>query len=230
MAQKKVGALVKEARTQKGLTQEQLAKKVTGASAADISKLERGEVDFSQAQLKEIAKATDVTQSSLINAPKNVSASAAKKSASSTAKKSTSSTSKKTASSSSSTASKKTASSASKTSASKTSAKSSSTSTKTSTAKKASSTTSAAKKTTSAGTSMKVSATEKKLVELYRTADSNTKKVVMSILKGEMPEPPEGVPFPPVGTAGTSVTSGIPAGEDLISMLINNALQVLGKR
>ena len=42
----------------------------------------------------------------------------------------------------------------------------------------------AAKKTTS-GTSMKVTATEKKLVELYRGADADTKKAALAILKGE---------------------------------------------
>lgn len=45
-------------------------------------------------------------------------------------------------------------------------------------------TSSTAKKTTS-GTSMKVTATEKKLVELYRAADSDTKKAALAILKGE---------------------------------------------
>lgn len=132
---KKVGTLIKEARTEAGLTQEQLARKVKGVSASDISKAERGELDLTQAALKEIAKATGVTQASLINAAKG----------SSSAKK-TSSSSKKTSSSS----SKKTSSSSS-----------------------------------SSKTSMKVSSTEKKLVELYRAADSDTKKAAMSLLKGE---------------------------------------------
>ena len=85
-----------------------------------------------QTALKEIAKATGVTQASLINAAKG-----------SSSGKKTSSTAKKTSSS-----SKKTSSSSSK-------------------------------------TSMKVSSTEKKLVELYRAADSDTKKAAMSLLKGE---------------------------------------------
>jgi len=129
---KKVGTLIKEARTEAGLTQEQLARKVKGVSASDISKAERGELDLTQAALKEIAKATGVTQASLINAAKG-----------SSSGKKTSSSSKKTSSS-----SKKTSSSSSK-------------------------------------TSMKVSSTEKKLVELYRAADSDTKKAAMSLLKGE---------------------------------------------
>lgn len=128
---KKVGTLIKEARTEAGLTQEQLARKVKGVSASDISKAERGELDLTQAALKEIAKATGVTQASLLNAAKG---SASKKT---TAKK-TSSTAKKTSSS-----------------------------------------------TSSSKTSMKVSSTEKRLVELYRKADSDTKKAAMSLLKGE---------------------------------------------
>ena len=66
----KVGALIKDARTGAGMTQEQLAKKVEGLSASDISKAERGEKELSQAQLKLIAKATGVTQASLLNALK----------------------------------------------------------------------------------------------------------------------------------------------------------------
>jgi len=99
---KKVGTLIKEARTEAGLTQEQLARKVKGVSASDISKAERGELDLTQAALKEIAKATGVTQASLINAAKGSSSS---KKTSSTAKK-TSSSSKKTSSGSSKTSMK----------------------------------------------------------------------------------------------------------------------------
>ena len=133
MAAKKVGTLIKEARTEAGLTQEQLARKVTGASASDIGKVERGEKDLTNEQLKQVAKALGITQKSLLEAPKNV---------------------KKTSSSSSSSSS----------SAKKTSSSSSS------------------------GTSVKVTATEKKLLQLYRDADSDTKKAAMSILKGETPE------------------------------------------
>ncbi len=50
-----------------------------------------------------------------------------------------------------------------------------------------------AKKTTTAkkpaakstGTSVKVTATEKKLLELYRAADADTKKAAVALLKGE---------------------------------------------
>ena len=141
---KKVGTLIKEARTEAGLTQEQLARKVKGVSAADISKAERGELELTQAALKEIAKATGVTQASLINAAKG------------------------------------------------------SSSKKTSTSKKSSS--------SSSKTSMKVSTTEKKLVELYRKADSDTKKAAMNVLKGE--------------SSGT---------EDILSSILESAVEMLAK-
>ncbi len=67
---KKVGTLIKEARTKAGLTQEQLARKVKGLSASDVSKAERGEKELTQEQLKAIAKATGVTQKSLLDAAK----------------------------------------------------------------------------------------------------------------------------------------------------------------
>lgn len=92
MAAKKVGTLIKEARTAAGLTQEQLAKKVTGASASDISKAERGLKDLTQAQLKQVAKATGVTQTSLLNAPKNTTSSSSSAKKPSSSKTSTSKT------------------------------------------------------------------------------------------------------------------------------------------
>ena len=127
MAAKKVGTLIKEARTNADLTQEQLARKIPGLSATDISLAERGKSDLTQAQLKQIAKITGVTQASLLNAVKGAA-----------------------------------------------------------TKKAASSTKSAVKSTTSAkSSSIKVTATEKKLVELYRSADSDTKKAAIKLLKGE---------------------------------------------
>ena len=171
MAAKKVGVLIKEARTAAGLSQESLARKIDGVSATDIGKVERGEKDLTQAQLKEIAKALGITQKSLLEAPKNISATAAKKTTSTSA------------------AAKKT----------------SSTSTA---AKKTSSTSSTAKKTTSStGTTMKLTATEKKLVELYRAADSDTRKAAVSILKGETP-----------------------AGTDILSKLLGSAVEMFGKK
>ncbi len=145
----KVGPLIKEARTGAGMTQEQLAKKVEGLTASDISKAERGEKELTQAQLRAIAKATGVTQASLLNAAKE--STAAKKPAT-TAKKPASTTAKKPAAS----AAKKPATTAKKPAA---------------TAKK--------------DEELKLTATEKKLVELYRAADKDTRDAAMKVLKGE---------------------------------------------
>lgn len=68
----KLGTLIKEARKGAGLTQEKLAKKVGGGlTASDIGKAERGELTLTIAVLKKIAKATGVTQASLVNAAKD---------------------------------------------------------------------------------------------------------------------------------------------------------------
>ena len=142
---KKIGTLIKEARTGAGLTQEALAKKITGVSASDISKAERGETEFSQDVLKKIAKACGVTQASLLNAAKEP------------AKKTTT---KKIVS-------------AKKTTADKDEEKKS-------TAKKTT-----AKKTAASDSTMKLTAAEKKLVQLYRDADSDTKKEVLKLLSPE---------------------------------------------
>ena len=175
MAAQKVGALVKEARTAAGLTQEKLAKAAgEGLTASDIGKCERGTADLTVSQLKKIAVACGVTQTSLVNAPKNLSASAAKKAtASKTAAAKT-------------TAAKATAAKkpAAKTTAAKAAAAKTSAAKKTTAAKK----TGAAAKTAtpaSAGISMKVTASEKKLVEAYRGADTDMKKVALKVLKGE---------------------------------------------
>lgn len=137
---KKIGTLIKEARTGAGLTQEALAKKITGVSASDISKAERGETEFSQDVLKKIAKACGVTQASLLNAAKEP----AKKT---TAKKIV--------------PAKKTA------------------------ADKDEEKKSTAKKTAASDSTMKLTAAEKKLVQLYRDADSDTKKEVLKLLSPE---------------------------------------------
>lgn len=116
MTTKKVGTLIKEARINADLTQEQLARRISGLSATDISMAERGKKDLTQDQLKQIAKITGVTQASLINAAKGTST-------------------KKTSSSS------------------------------------------------SSKSSYMVTAEEKKLIQLYRKADSTTKSSVMNLLK-----------------------------------------------
>ena len=160
MATKKVGELIKEARTKAGISQEALAKLIDGVSASDIGKAERGEKELTQAALKAIAKATGVTQKSLLEAPKG-GASAAKKTTAKmeTAKKTTAKT--ETA--------KKTAA-------------------KTETAKKPAAktetkkTTAAAKKST---TAVELTAAEKTLLNAYRKADAQTQKAALSLLKGE---------------------------------------------
>ena len=123
----KVGKLIKKARTDAGLTQEELARKVKGVSASDISKAERGEIRLTNEALKKIAKVTGVTQKSLTDAA-----------ASSTYSKQG----------------------------------------KTSTTKPKQSSSTASK------SSMQVTATEKKLVQLYRKADADSKKKAMAALKG----------------------------------------------
>ncbi len=128
---KQVGKLIKAARTGADMTQEQLARRISGLSASDISLAERGEKDLTQAQLKKIATITGVTQASLINAAKEES---------STAKKSST---------------------------------------------KKTTTTKTAKTPAGANSTMKVTATERKLVEAYRLADTDTKKRALSLLQGK---------------------------------------------
>ena len=115
MASKKVGTLIKEARTEAGLTQEQLARRISGLSANDISLAERHQKNLTQDQLKQIAKITGVTQASLLNAAKGTTSG----------------------------------------------------------------------KSTAAKSSMQVTATERRLVELYRKASTAERKDALKSLKGE---------------------------------------------
>ena len=177
-----VGPLIKEARTKAKLSQEALAGKIEGLSASDLGKAERGEKELSQATLKQIAKLTGVTQSSLINAAKESTYGPAKKTAASTTKK----------------PAEKTASAAKKTSA--------------STKKPAAS----AKKD-----AFELTAAEQKLVELYREADSQTKKKAVAVLKGE-------------GGDASGILAGLlgdQAGNgDLLGNIIGTAMDMLGKK
>jgi transcriptional regulator with XRE-family HTH domain len=115
MASKKVGTLIKEARTEAGLTQEQLARRISGLSAGDISLAERHQKNLTQDQLKQIAKITGVTQTSLLEAARG----------------------------------------------------------------------STAKKPAGSKSSMQVTATERRLVELYRAADTETRKDALKVLRGQ---------------------------------------------
>lgn len=109
---KRLGTLIRQARNDAGLTQAQLAMRVPGASASDIGRYERGEAEPSTQVVKDIAKATGVTQKSLLEAMP-------------------------------------------------------------------------ASSSSSSTTSMRLTATEKRLVELYRSAPSETKKKAMKVLKGD---------------------------------------------
>ena len=165
----KVGKLIREARTGADLTQEKLAKKVGGGlSANDVSRAERGEIDLPQATLRAIAKATGVTQASLVDAARAESASSGKKTATA------------------------------KTTSAKTSVKK-------------------AKTPDSAGVSMRVTATEKRLIEAYRLADGDAKKAAMKLLKGECPE------------LASKILGG--SGADMVADLLGDALgSLLGGR
>ncbi len=226
MAAKKVGVLVKEARTAAGLTQEKLAKAAgENLTAADISKCERGEADLTAAQLKKIAVACGVTQASLVNAPKNLSASAAKKTAASgtaAAKKasaSKTSTSAKTSAAKTSTAAKtsaaaKTSTASKKTSAAKTSAEKK---TGTASAKKA-----AAAVPASANVSLKVTAAEQKLIQAYRGATSDRKKAALKLLNGDYGDTVDKILSVTQGTVSASPSSS--SGPDLLGDVLGGLL------
>lgn len=122
---KRLGARVKAARTQADMTQEQLSRIVRLLSASEISKIERGEKEPTQDEIRLIAKATGVTQKYLLEG-----------SSSSSASRTASTSSRKPGA------------------------------------------------TGAARSSMQVTATERRLVELYREADSDTKKTAMKVLRG----------------------------------------------
>ena len=231
MAAKKVGELVKEARTAAGLTQEKLAKTAgEKLTAADISKCERGEADLTAAQLKKIAVACGVTQTSLVNAPKNLSAAAAKKAAAKTtaakpaaakttaAKTTAAKPAAKTAAAKTTAAKPAAKTAAAKTTAAKPAAKA--TAAKTAAAKK----TAAPKVPANANTSMKVTAAEKKLIEAYRSASSDRKKAALKLLNGEYGDTVDKILSVTNGVSGSSSASsgGNPA--DAIGDVLGNLL------
>lgn len=196
----KVGTLIKEARTQAGLTQEALAKKVKGVSANDISLAERGEKELTQTALKDIAKATGVTQKSLLDAAK-----------AGTTKKTTSKTGTARADS-----TKKTTS---KTGTSKTG------STKKTTSKTGTSKAGSTKKaTSSSGDSFKVSAQEKKLIQAYREADDKVQAAVKMLLLGA-----EGLTSGSgLGSLGSSGAGDLFGSGDLLGSLLGSVRNLLG--
>ena len=107
---KKLGTLVKKARTEKGMTQAELAKKISGLAASDISKIELGKWEPDKETLKKMAKPLGLTQKALLEAASGASASAAKSSSKTAAKTSSGKTgsAKKTSSSGKSGSTKKT--------------------------------------------------------------------------------------------------------------------------
>ena len=121
---KRLGSLIRSARTDAGLTQEQLANKVAGVSRADIGRFERGEAEPTTQNVKDIAKACGVAQKPLLDAMPKTSA-------------------------------------------------------------KPASSSSSAKPGSSSKSSMQVTATERKLVELYRAADAETRKKALALLRGD---------------------------------------------
>ena len=188
-----VGPLIKEARAKAKLSQESLASQIDGLSASDLGKAERGEKELSQSVLRQIAKLTGVTQSSLVNAAKESTYGPAKKTASSGKAGASASTAKKTETAS---------------AAKKTGTASSTKKTSTATSGKKTATASSTKKTGAASASaIELTAAEKKLVELYRAADSDTKKKAVAVLKGEQSD-----------------------SSDILSALLGNAIDMFGKK
>ena len=218
MAAKKVGVLVKEARTAAGLTQEKLAKAAgENLTAADISKCERGEADLTAAQLKRIAVACGVTQTSLVNAPKNLSAAAAKKAAA----KDTKTGGGKTASAKAPAARKETAKTTAKAGSAKTSTAKAG-SAKTSSAKAAAKKTGAAAVPANANVSMKVTAAEQKLIQAYRGSTADRKKAALKLLNGDYGDAIDKVLS--VTNGSTSASSSSSSGPDLIGDVLGSVL------
>ena len=192
---KKLGTLIKDARTKKGISQSELASRIDGLSASALGKAERGESEPAEEIVRQIAKELGVTQTSLVEA---MSGKAAGRTSSSK-------------------------SSASKTSSSKTSA-----------SKTSSSKTTSSKSKSAGSASVKLTAAEKKLVELYRKADRDTKKAAVNLLSGKE-EGIAGILAALTGGSGSSDLLGLLQGGkggdsgDFLSSLISGASDILKK-
>ena len=162
---KKLGTLVKDARTKKGLTQAALAEAVEGLTASDVSKIERGEKEPPLEVLKKMAKPLGVTQVSLVDAMSAAGKKAAQKD--------------------------------------------------TSSAKKP-----AAGKTAAKSGELTLTAAEKKLVELYRSADSGTKKAAVNLLKGETGLSSELLSSLLGGSSGSSSSANAGGAAELLGSLL----------
>lgn len=168
---KKLGTLVKDARTKKGLTQAALAEAVGGLTASDVSKIERGEKEPPLEVLKKMAKPLGVTQVSLADAMSAAGKKAAQKDTSSAKK--------------------------------------------TGSAKKP-----AAGKTAAKSGELTLTAAEKKLVELYRSADSGTKKAAVNLLKGETGLSSELLSSLLGGSSGSSSSANAGGAAELLGSLL----------
>ena len=74
----------------------------------------------------------------------------------------------------------------------------------------------------SSGTSVKVTAAEKKLLELYRAADADTKKAAVNLLKGESSG---------LSDIIGSLLGGSSSGKgNLLGTLLDGAMDALGKK
>ena len=172
---KKLGTLIKDARTKKGISQSELASRIDGLSASVLGKAERGESEPAEEIVRQIAKELGVTQTSLVDAM--------------------------------------TGKAAGRTSSSKTSSS----------------------KSKSAGSaSVKLTAAEKKLVELYRKADRDTKKAAVNLLSGKEAGI-AGILAALTGGSGSSDLLGLLQGGkggdsgDFLSSLISGASDILKK-
>ena len=192
---KKLGTLIKDARTKKGISQSELASRIDGLSASVLGKAERGESEPAEEIVRQIAKELGVTQTSLVDA---MTGKAAGRTSSS------------------------------KTSSSKTS------SSKTSSSKTSSSKTSSSKSKSAGSASVKLTAAEKKLVELYRKADRDTKKAAVNLLSGKEAGI-AGILAALTGGSGSSDLLGLLQGGkggdsgDFLSSLISGASDILKK-
>ena len=192
---KKLGTLIKDARTKKGISQSELASRIDGLSASALGKAERGESEPAEEIVRQIAKELGVTQTSLVDAM-------------------TGKTAGRTSSS--------------KTSSSKTS------SSKTSSSKTSSSKTTSSRSKSAGSASVKLTAAEKKLVELYRKADRDTKKAAVNLLSGKE-EGIAGILAALTGGSGSSDLLGLLQGGkggdsgDFLSSLISGASDILKK-
>ena len=178
MAGKKVGELIKEARGKAGLSQESLARQIEGLSASDVGRAERGEKELTQAQLRAIAKATGVTQKSLLEAAAGTSGTKKTDAKKTAAKKTDTKKTESKKTDTKKTEAKKTE--AKKTETKKTEAKKTGTAAKKTAAKKT-----AAKKTDEADT---LTNAEKSMLNAWRKADPETRKAALALLKGEKEE------------------------------------------